>query len=44
MIAYVVAAFAMAFSATSALMLITAVNHFDPPVGSSPEQTHAKAA
>lgn len=31
MAAYVVAAFAMALSATCALTLITAVNHFDPP-------------
>ena len=29
--AYVVAVFAMAFAATSALTLIYAVNHFDPP-------------
>ncbi len=44
MIAYVVAACAMAFAAVSALTSISAVNHFDPPVGSSPEATHAKAA
>jgi hypothetical protein len=44
MIAYVVAAFAMAFSATSALTLITMVNHFDPPVERSPETMQTKAA
>ena len=30
-LAYVVAIFAMLFSATSGLTLIYAVNHFDPP-------------
>lgn len=45
MIAYVVAVLAMAIAATSALTLINAVEHFDPPEDRSlPEPIHSKAA
>ena len=43
--AYVVAIFALVFCASSALALINAARHFDPPpAGESPEQLHDKVA
>jgi len=43
--AYIVAFSAMLFCGVSALTLIHAVNHFDPPeVRSSPKQVHEKVA
>jgi hypothetical protein len=41
---YLVAFGAMTFAALSALTLIFAVNHFDPPAASEPERRRDKVA